>query len=114
MSALLIAVVVDLSLFFAIAWWLASSRHLSRPSNVMCELQNAVSIRQNSLARLFTGFSTTISKANVCRIQVTDQCLTLYTRSNFAIDIWVAPSQLDANAARARSLFPSADYLEVV
>ncbi|WP_137168216.1 hypothetical protein [Salinimonas lutimaris] len=91
--------------------WAMSSNRLNRPAYVLAEMDGVVGIRHNSLSRLFAGFTTFVSKQNISRIQVSQECLTLFTDANDSVEIWLSDRYLRSNASYAQLLFPRAEFV---
>ena len=98
-------------LYVIVNLWAMSSNRLNRPAYVLAEFDGIVGVRHNSLSRLFAGFTTFVSKQHISRIQVTQECLTLFTDNNDTVDIWLSDQYLGSNASYAKLLFPKAEFI---
>ncbi|WP_218352431.1 hypothetical protein [Alteromonas lipotrueiana] len=99
------------SLYVLINLWAMHSQRLNRPNYVLTELDSLVGVRHNSLARLSARFTTFVEKHHIRRIQVSHECLTLFTDTNDFVDIWLCDEYLFSNASRAKTLFPDAEFV---
>ncbi|MBD3586741.1 hypothetical protein HHX48_13415 [Salinimonas sp. HHU 13199] len=92
--------------------WAMSSNRLNQPGYVLTDLDGLVGVRHNSLSRLFSGFTTLVAKQHIRRIQVSSECLTLFTDADDCVNIWLSDRYLPINANYAKVLFPQAEFVD--
>lgn len=98
-------------LYILINLWAMRSTRLNQPAYVLTDLDRFVGVRHNSLSRLSSGFATLVPKQHICRIQVSTECLTLFTEANDSVEIWLTRRYLSSNASYAQALFPQAEFI---
>lgn len=81
-----------------------------RATKVIVEDGDQVFVADVPAASLYKGFGKTIQKSAIAKIQLADRCVSLFTQSNNAIDIW-APNKTLARTVydRALLIFPHAE-----
>ncbi|QJR80445.1 hypothetical protein CA267_006490 [Alteromonas pelagimontana] len=110
MSVYLSAVVFVVVAFTIFYLWVMRSQCFNRPSHVLLDVDDFITIRHNALSRYFTGFAMLVQKGHISKIEVSDECLTLITDGNNAIEIWLSQRFIGPNASYARTLFPEAEF----
>ncbi|WP_018982607.1 hypothetical protein [Salinimonas chungwhensis] len=92
--------------------WAMRSNRLNQPCYVLTDMDGLVGVRHNSLSRLFAGFATLVPKQHIRRIQVSSDCLMLFTHADDCVNIWLSDRYLPINAHYAKMLFPQAEFIE--
>ena len=100
-------------LYIVMNLWAMHSHRLNQPAYVLTEFDSVVGVRHNSLSRLAAGFTTFVEKHHIRRIQVTRECLTLFTDTNECVEIWLCDEYLSSNATYAKRLFPEAEFVRM-
>lgn len=79
-------------------------------TKVLAENGDEVFIADVPAANLYKGFGRTIKKSAIAKVQLAGNCVSLFTQSNNAIDIW-APNKTLARTVYERALliFPKVE-----
>ena len=72
-------------------------------SKVFVDLDDNLLIAHVPLARVFTRFAKVVPKSNIDRIQIAGNMITIFSKSNNAIDVWI-PRKDFVEPAKQRAL----------
>ncbi|MBU2883100.1 hypothetical protein KO525_04095 [Psychrosphaera sp. B3R10] len=89
------------------------SATINGAKRVLVEAGPTVFCRDLPLARIFKLNGRALVKSDVVKIQRAARCVTLFTASGIAFDLWLPKSTVDEVALRAKKLFSNAKYVEV-
>lgn len=97
----------------AAAFFVSRSTRINSVQNIAKDAGDLVVVRSVPLSRLTTLFSHSVIKKDVARIQIAPHCVTLFTHSDNAIDIWLKAHQVEAVAEHLSILLPDAQQVVV-
>lgn len=89
------------------------SRKFNSPSKVVEDLGEVIIVRQSPFSRVTKLLGKQITKADIAKLQRAKNCLTIFTKSDNAYDIWLSEKHIGEAVEYCRNLFPNAEYSEI-
>ena len=89
------------------------ARKFNAPYVVVVDLGDTVVVRQSPLSRVTKRLAKTINKTDIAKLQRSKNCLTLFTHSDNAYDIWLSEKHIHDTIEHCKNLFPTAKYNEI-
>jgi hypothetical protein len=89
------------------------SRKFNSPSKIVEDLGETIIVRQSPFSRVTKLMGKPIKKADVAKLQRAKNCLTIFTKSDNAYDIWLSEKHMGDAVGYCRKLFPNAEYSEI-
>jgi uncharacterized membrane protein YvbJ len=89
------------------------SRKFNSPSKIVEDFGEAIIVRQSPFSRVTKLLGKPIKKADIAKLRSAKNCLTIFTKSNNAYDIWLSEKHMEETVGYFRNLFPNAEYSEI-
>lgn len=101
------------ALIMILVSWVNEKNYFDRPELTFTDEGDFVRVRGNSYSRYYKTKGKLIKKTDIVKIQKAG-CLSLFYKSNNAIDISVHPKNKDEVFDKAKALFCNAEPVEIV
>ena len=89
------------------------SKKFNDAQRIFIDEGSVVYCRDLPLARIFNLKGKALIKADVVKVQRAKRCVTLFTSSGNAVDLFLPKNTVEEVDKKAQSLFPNAAYVEV-
>ena len=96
-----------------VIWYIEHKVNLSTSHKALIEDGENVIINPTMLSRCYGFSSKVVAKSNITKIQLANNCVSLFTESNNAIDIWLPKKYCSNVAERAEKYFKNASLVKV-
>ncbi|WP_157611065.1 hypothetical protein [Arsukibacterium perlucidum] len=98
---------------FIIIWFIENRVNLSTSHKALIEDGDNVIVNPTMLSRCYGFSSKVVIKSNITKIQLADNCISLFTQSGNAIDIWLPKKSCDNVVNQAKKYFGNASLVKV-
>lgn len=96
-----------------IIWFIEHRVNLATSHKALIEDGDNVIVNSTMLSRSYGFSSKVVVKSNITKIQLADNCVSLFTKSDNAIDIWLPKKSCDNVIHQAQQYFKQAALVKV-
>ena len=98
---------------FIVIWFIENRVNLSTSHKALIEDGDNVIVNPTMLSRYYGFSSKVVIKSNVTKIQLANNCISLFTKDGNAIDIWLPKTSCDNVINQAKKYFENASLVKV-
>ena len=100
-------------LAFIVIWFIEHRVNLSSSHKALIEDGDKVIVNPTMLSRCYGFSSKVVIKSDITKIQIADNCISLFSKSGNAIDIWLPKKSCDNIVNLAQQYFRNASLVKV-
>ncbi|MBE0458971.1 hypothetical protein EI167_16295 [Pseudoalteromonas prydzensis] len=98
---------------FIVIWFIEHRVNLSSSHKALIEDGDRVIVNTTILSRCYGFSSKVVIKSDITKVQIADSCISLFTQSGHAIDIWLPKQTCNNIVNLAQQYFRNASFVKV-